>query len=183
MSKITITIQVSKARVLDEVAKTTAYIGQKATSEQDPDAYNRIATTDANREQLDRYWMEACSGVTMLLDHWVVSVRSQILSHHPELGVEADYKAVLALPTNWNNAYENAISELIISYLVNAIVAKWLMKTQPKDAPAYAALAEGAGKQITQLLLIRKRPTPRRSGTADDGLWHRADVWHRNEPW
>lgn len=183
MSKITITIQVSKARVLDEVAKTTAYIGQKATSEQDPDAYNRIATTDANREQLDRYWMEACSDTTMMLGHWVVSARSQVLSHHPELGTSADYLVVLALPTNWNRSYEKVISELIISSLVNSIVAKWLLLTMPTQAEAYAALASGTEKQIMQVLLERVRPTRRRSGTADDGLWHRSDVWHRAELW
>lgn len=183
MSKITITINISKARVLDEVAKTTAYIGKKATSDQDPGAYERIATTDANREQLDRYWMEACSDATMMLDHWVISARSQVLSHHPEIGTNADYNVVLGLPTNWNSAYESTINELLMSYLVNSIVTKWLLMVQQKDAQAYAALTAGAEKQIMQLLLIRKRPTPRRSGTADDGLWHRADVWYRNEPW
>ena len=57
MATITKDIQISKARVLDEVAKTTAYIGSKAVSEQDPGAYDRISAIDANREQLERYWM------------------------------------------------------------------------------------------------------------------------------
>ena len=86
-----ININISKARVLDEVDKRTAYIGKKATSEQDPGAYERVATVDANREQLDIYWMEACSDATTALDHWATSVRSQVLSHHPEIGTDHNF--------------------------------------------------------------------------------------------
>lgn len=180
--KITLNIEVSKARVLDEVQKTTAYIGAKAMSEQDPGAYERVAAVDANREQLDRYWMKACSDATMMLDHWVMTARSQVLSHHPEIGEEANYKVTLALPTNWNDAYSKTIEELLMSYLVNSIMAKWLMIVKKEDAAAYANLAIGTGQQITQLLLIRKRPV-RRSSTGDDGLWHGSDVWVRAEMW
>jgi hypothetical protein len=183
MSKITVTIQISKARVLDEVAKTTEYIGSKAVNKEDPDAYERIAVTDANREQLDRYWMESCSEVTKMLDHWVTSVRSQMLSHHPEISSAYDYKVVLGLPTNWNSAYESVLKELVMSYMVNMIVAKWLLLTNKNDAQEHATLASGAQRQIMQVLLIRKRPAPRKTGVVDDGLWHRADVWHRDEPW
>lgn len=177
-------IQISKARVLDEVAKTTAYIGQKAMSQQNPDAYNRIATTDANREQLNRYWMEACSGASQVLDHWLSGQTSQVLSHHPEIDTSHDYHVTLALPTNWNFAYLPTVQEVLMSYLVNSVVAAWLLITLPAQATAYAALADGAKKQINQIMLIRKRPVRRSSsGAGDGGPWVRGNMWVRSEAW
>lgn len=175
---ITYNIQASKQRVMDEVMKTTEYIGSKAVTREDPGAYNRIAATSANREQLDRYWMEGCSGASMLLDHWMTSQTSQMLTHHPELG--NDYKAVLAMPTNWPGQYSTTLHEALLSYLVNHIVSKWLMKTAPAQAEGYAALASGAALQVEQILLMRKRPTPRRSvrpGESEGNIWHGGDLW------
>ena len=180
---ITQNIQVSKARVMDEVAKATAYIGQKAASQQDPGAYERIATTDANREELDRYWMEACTGASLLLDHWLTGQTRQTLTHHPDISAERDYNVTLGLPANWNFAYLNSVKEALLSYLVNSIVSQWLLRTQKQDAAAYAALANGAGRRIDQLMLLRVRPKRRATPGADDGRWHRADIWHRAELW
>lgn len=182
MATITINIQVSKARVMDEVLKTTAYIGSKAVSEQDPGAYERVTAITANREQLDRYWMEACTAASLLLDHWMVSVASQVLTHHPEL--DNDYRATLAMPTNWPSQYASTLHEALISYMVNHIVSKWLLIVLPAQAEAYASLASGAAAQVEQLMLVRKRPTPRRSGpNVDDGLWHGVDIWYGADLW
>lgn len=182
MATITIDIQINKARVLDEVAKTTAYIGSKSMSEQDPGAYERVANIDADREQLDRYWMESCSDASLLLDHWATLITSQVLTHHPELG--NDYKATLAMPTNWPSQYKYTLQEALMSYLVNSIVAKWLLITLPSQAETYATLASGKAAQVQQLMLTRMRQKARSSSpSADDGLWHRADVWHRAELW
>ena len=177
-------IQISKARVFDEVAKKTAYIGKKATSEQDPGAYERVAVVDANREQLDTFWMEACSGASQVLDHWLSSQTSQVLSHHPEIDTSHDYKVTLSLPSNWSFAYLSTLQEVLMSYLVNSIVAAWLLITLPTQAAAYATLADGAEKQLQQLMLIRKRPVKRSSNSSGDGpAWVRSNAWIRSEAW
>lgn len=180
--KITLNIVISKARVLDEVQKTTAYIGSKAMSGEDPGAYERIAALDADREQLDRYWMEACSEASRLLDHWMVNVSDQTLTHHVELG--RNYTATLAMPTNWNSAYSKTIEELLTSFMVDSIAAKWLMVTHKADAQAYAALAAGTSRQVSQLLLTRKRPTRRSSsGSGDSDLWGGSQLWGGPQLW
>lgn len=185
MATITVNIQINKARVMDEVAKTTAYIGKKSTTEEDPGAFNRVATTDANREQLDRYWMEGCSGASLLLDHWMKSVDTQVLTHHPEL--DRDYKATLAMPTNWPSQYQTTLHEALTSYLVNFIVSKWLLIAMPSQAEAYAALASGAGLQIESILLMRQRPTPRRSVKPGDDVegntWNGSAIWVGTNVW
>jgi hypothetical protein len=184
---ITLNIQVSKARVFDEVQKTTEYIGSKAVSAEDRGAYERIAAIAANREQLDRYWMEACGDAAMLLDHWMVSITSQVLTHHPELDVSHDFKAVLGMPTNWPNQYANTVREKVMSYLVNSIVTKWLLLVAPSQAEAYAALATGASQQISQLMLIRQRPTKRSSGGGgadnEGAAWNTSDIWNQSTTW
>lgn len=181
---ITQNIQISKARVMDEVAKATAYIGSKAVSEQDPGAYERIATTDANLEELDRYWMEGCTAASLLLDHWLTDQTSQVLSHHPEIGTARDYNVTLGMPTNWNFAYLTNVKEALLSYLVNSIVTKWLLRTHKQDAAAYAALVEDAARQISQLMLIRKRPPLRASSSSGDGeLWGGQQLWGGPQLW
>lgn len=189
MATITVNIQVSKARVFDEVQKTTEYIASKAVTAEDSGAYERIAAIDANREQLDRYWMEACGDVAMMLDHWTVSITSQVLSHHPELDAAHDFKVTLAMPTNWPNQYVNAVREKVMSYLVNSIVTKWLLMVMPSQAEAYAALATGASQQISQLMLLRQRPTMRSSGgggggtTGEGATWINSDTWNQSITW
>ena len=179
-------IQIGKARVFDEVAKTTAYIGKKATSAQDPDAYERVAVVDANREQLDRYWTEACDGASLTLDHWVVSQTAQTLTHHPEL--DRDYNITLGLTDNWNWAYLTTVREVLSSYLVNSMVAKWLLVVLPSQAEAYGALAAGDEKRLRDLMLVRKRPVPRVTVAAgavgdNNGIWGSEDLWGGPQTW
>ena len=178
MATITVNIQISKQRVLDEVMKTTAYIGKKAASAEDPGTYERVANIDADREQLDRFWMESCSGASMLLDHWMTSVDSQVLTHHPEL--DKDYKATLAMPTNWPSQYQYTLHEALISYMVNYIVSKWLLIVLPSQVEAYATLASGCATQVEQLMLMRKRPAPRSSvnpGESEGNIWRGSNLW------
>jgi len=185
MATITVNIQVSKSRVFDEVQKTTEYIGHKSVSDQDPGAYERIAAIDANREQLDRYWMEACGDAAMLLDHWTASITSQVLTHHPELDASHDFKVVLAMPTNWPNQYANTVREKVMSYLVNSIVTKWLLLVAPSQAEAYAALATGASQQISLLMLARMRPRPRKpsGGDSEGSMWDGSAIWVGSNTW
>ena len=186
MAKITINITISKARVLDEVAKTTAYIGSKSMSAEDLGTYERVAVVDPDREQLDRYWMEACGGASMALAHWCTSANAQLLTHHAEL--DRDYKVTLQLPTNWNNAYNNALRESIMSYLINSILSRWLLIVKKDEAEAYAALSSGNGAQIAQILLERKRPARRghggdSGGDSANGLWTGPALWDGPKLW
>lgn len=183
MAKITINITISKARVLDEVAKTTAYIGAKSMSDQDQGVYERVSIVDPDREQLDRFWMEACGGASMALAHWCTSANAQLLTHHAEL--DRDFKVTLKLPTNWDNAYNNVLKESLMSYLVNSILSRWLLIVKKDEAEAYAALSSGSATQIEQILLSRKRPGRRGSGGGEsaDGLWTGPALWDGPRLW
>lgn len=163
----TLNITISKSRVMDEVQKTTEYIGKKATSEKDPDAYERISAVDADLEQLDRYWMEACSGATTDLSHWLIAADSQLLGHHYD--PTRDYHVELSLPLNWQDNLAHATKEALMGYLVNIIVSKWLIITLPSQAEPQAASGAGCMALVSEHLLARKRPAGRLSGWNGSG--------------
>lgn len=154
---MTYNIQISKARVIDEVQKTTEYIGSKAMSDQDPNAYTRIGAVDADREQLDRYWMEACTSLTTSLGRWLADADSQRLSHHYEAG--RDYRVTLSMPSNWNNAMSDAVQESMASYLVNQILSKWCILARSDAAETHAIQAAANLEDIQRKLNRRVKPS------------------------
>ena len=93
-----IELKINKARVYDEVAKTTSYTGVKMQG--DESAYDRIFTTDADREMLERFWVEACNGATEQFKPFLVSVTDQPMSHGVEL--DKDYEVKLELSSSFD---------------------------------------------------------------------------------
>lgn len=165
---ITLSITISKARVVDEVQMSSAYVGTKSVSEKDPDAYERIAAVDAEREQLERYWMEACTASTTAMSHWLVDVTDQMLGHHYD--PTRDYHVELSLPSNWNDKLAHAVKEALMSHLINVILTRWLLLTGAPDmAKETAADAVSALKLLDAHLLDRKRPSSRLSGGSGSG--------------
>jgi len=158
---VTLNITINKSRVIDEVQKTAAYVGSKSISKDDPDAYERISTVDADREQLDRYWMEACSGMTTGVSHWLIAAADQMLGHHYD--PSRDYHVELSLPSNWNTNLASATKEAVMSYLVNGIAAKWLLLVVANGnaAAQSAAASTGALALVHEHLLTRVRPSSR----------------------
>lgn len=149
----TLNINIKKARVIREVQKTSEYIGKKAMNEQDAESWERIGITDYEREQLDRYWTEACTGATSGLREWVTFSSNQNLGD--QYDGNRDFIATLSVSSSWNTALGHAVSESLTSYLVDTILAKWLMLTSPDRAAAYATTAaaylEDAKTKLYQL--------------------------------
>lgn len=159
-----VNINISKARVMDEVAKSTAYQGAKAVNAEDIAAYDRIAVTDADRELLDRYWMEACHETTTAMQDWLqfgITPRAP-LGHHMDLG--NDYKVSLCMTDNWPGALKDSVETHLTGYIINTMIAKWCMMTAKGDVEAYAALGATALEQARKALLTRQRPAKRGQG-------------------
>ena len=164
----TLSITISKSRVIDEAQKASAYIGKKLTNEKDPGAYERIAALDADREQLDIYWMEACNDATLGMGHWLIAVTDQMLGHHYDH--TRDYHVELSLPSNWNTNLAGPTKEAVMSYLVNSVAAAWFLTTGEGNAYAQAA-AKAAGRLllIVDNLMARVRPASRLAGGGSSG--------------
>lgn len=151
---IEISLTVSKTQVYNEVAKTTSYAGQKMVD--DESAYSRIFTTDADREMLERYWVEACAGATNLLKPWLVSVGAQPESHGVDLG--NDYTVTLQVSDRYDESLTDSVETSLYSYVVNTILAKWFVLSNKGETEAYATMAVGMMEDVLQKLYYQKKP-------------------------
>lgn len=140
-----ITITINKSEVLDEVSKTTAYIGAKS---QDAATYSRIATVKANDELLEVYWQECRSGANIALSRWLVTDSS----------TDDRYQASLQPSEAWMSSLQSAVGILLKSYFVNAILGKWLAVCGSAGAEGYVQLAENALKSAQENMYKLRSP-------------------------
>ena len=138
---------VERGEVLEEVGRTTAYVGSRMTGTAD-DAYGRIATTETNEDLLVRFWAEAKSGL-------LESIRYCLTA---EEETDGHFHLVLDLPPTWGEAIGRSMAETLRSYFVNHILASWFMIVNKEESQAYATLSEGYLKDFRQGTLHRKRP-------------------------
>jgi len=183
-------ITIDKKTVLDEVKKSSAYIGSKLTTDKDPAAYSRVSLIEANDEQLERFWCEACSEAVASLSHWQTSAGDHSVGDNA--GRSTPFTVTLALPSNWNDALGGNLDEAVAGYLTNQVLARWLMLTDRPDVEGHGALAAASLNQARRLVLERKRPDrrdrfPKIDGgivvVADDRYWHDELEWRDDDAW
>jgi len=141
-----ITLTYNKSDVLDEVRKTSAYIGAKS---QDIIAYDKIALINANDEQLDRFWDECCADTTDMLAKWLVTDGS----------TASAYSITLRPSMSWITALQSSLESDIRSALVNGILAKWLMTVGSAGAEGYAQMSAAMLQQAENKLHRYQAPT------------------------
>jgi hypothetical protein len=154
---IEIELHINKANVYDEVAKTTSYTGAKMV--EDDKAYDRIFTTDADRQMLERFWLEACNGATEQFKPFLVSVSNQQVSHGVELS--ADYIVTLEVSNSYDTTLTQSIETSLYSYFVMYIVSKWYKFTNKDESESCGNDAVGAMDDVMRKLYFRKKPTRR----------------------
>lgn len=156
---IEITIKAIKADVLNEVARTTAYEGKKASDE---GAYERIFTTEEDRSMLQRFWDEAASSMTESLKRFVTSVDDSYTESGPD-GTKADpvpaYVANLSVSSSYDTALTSSVEKSLFSYFVNAIVSKWNNFVKKDGVQRYEEEANNNMTDILSKLFYKKRPT------------------------
>lgn len=159
---IDITIKAVKADVLNEVARTTAYEGKKASDE---GAYERIFTTEEDRSMLQRFWDEAASAITESMKRFVTSVND---SYNTESVTEDGktetvdvpaYVANLELSSSYDTALTPSVEKSLFSYFVNAIVSKWNNFVKKDGVERYESEASDNMTDIMSKLYYKKKPT------------------------
>lgn len=133
------TLVIKKSDILNEVARTTSYTGANLISDKDPNAYERIFTTDEDREALERFWVESKNAACEALKRVIVSELEKDITKNGK--TEKEYEITLALSSRFDEALFESMQRDMVSYFVNNIVAKWYMYTNKAEAPAYAAEA------------------------------------------
>lgn len=150
---IEIALHIDKANVYDEVAKTTSYTGAKMT--EDEGAYNRIFTTDADRQMLERFWCEACDGATEQFKQFITAVSTQ----SEEDSTDKDYDVTLELSNSYDTNLNDSVETSLFSYFVSYIVSRWYKFTNKSEAESYFNDAVGMMDDIRRKIYYRKKPT------------------------
>ncbi len=137
-------LEVTKSDVFDAVDKATAYIGAK---DSDESAYDRVSTTNANREILEDFWKEACSGATEKFKRFV-SFSSTGDKYEVDVWTGKQY----------NSALTSSINDSLFSYLVSMIVSKWLRYCNAGASESFANDAAGAMDDVMRKLYHKSAP-------------------------
>lgn len=152
-----IIMTINKSKVWHEVAKATSYTGAKMVTGDDPGAYDRIFTTDEDREMMERFWVEACSLVTSQLREWVKTVTAQPIHHGVD--VTTDYEVTLSLADAWPTTLQDSVQSSLLSFVVATILSKWYRLTNKGEMEAYANEAAAHLTDAELKLYQRKRPS------------------------
>jgi hypothetical protein len=122
-----IELNIKKNEVLEEVAKTSAYSGSKMT--EDEGAYERIFTTDADREMLERFWSESQVAVCEAMKKFLAD----------EGETDDGYTVSLELSKSFDDVLQGSMEKELFSFFVMNITAKWFAFTNKKEAGDYGS--------------------------------------------
>ena len=152
-----ITLNVSKAEVLRQVAQSSAYIGAKRQEQpkaEDPEALDRIGTIDEDRSELERFFGEARVELVNLIDGAVVN-EGFVVDNEPD-----HYVLELKVPDDFNSALQSVYELGLTSYFVNSLLAMWLVYTHSDDTQLYGTAAAAQAEKLHSLTI--KRSTTRK---------------------
>lgn len=140
------TLKIEKETVYNDVDMTTAYIGGKSDGAA---LYDSVATKYGNRELLDRYWAEACSGATEKFKRFVTEVSP---------GTDDAYEVNLTTGNRYNEAMTDSIKTSLHAYFVYMIVCQWLSYCKKDDCETYANNAVAAMDDVMRKLYHKTAP-------------------------
>lgn len=146
-----INITVSKDDVLEEVGRTTAYIGSKKV-ENKKEEYERISTTEADGGMLERFWMESCDALVNLLRRFVASISSSASEGK-------NFELTLSMSDRFDTNLVSSINSSAFSFFVNSIIAKWSEITNKQESSEYANNATAMLQDIKTKVFTKVKPT------------------------
>lgn len=142
-----ITFEINKQDVYEEIAKTTAYTGKKM----DDSLYEKIFTTDSDKEMLQRFWLESKSTIC------------QFLKKVLESESESEEKDVYRLTLNVSSAFDTSLQESMLnslfSYFVMNITSKWFNFTNKAEAAGIASEAATYLEDVKRKAYYKSKPT------------------------
>lgn len=142
-----INISIGKTDVLDEVAKTSAYIGSKKV-EQKEGSYDRIFVTTEDRNMLERFYEEGCNALTNLLRRFVTSVSNN-----------SGYSVSLSMSSRFDSVITDSMKGSMTSFLVNYIIGKWCEIADKEGAKEYADTAAALLQDVKDKVFYKTKPS------------------------
>lgn len=147
---------VNKVAVYDEVAKETSYESVRMLPS-DESAYERIFTTDEDRELLERYWVETCNAVTGEMKRYLKSVSEQPISRGIDLS--KNYQLRLEVPSSFDDRLIGSIETGLHSVFVSSILSRWYeIVDKQEDATKHAKRSEEYLGSVKGKVWYKMRP-------------------------
>ena len=143
------TLTIKKNDIYEEVAKTTAYIGKKATVEDGKSAFDQIFVTEADLAMIERFFNESLDALRNVLKRFI-SVGS---------GVDGTINWGLEMPSRFDGNLLDSINSSANSFLVNRIIGKWCEIAANDKAKEYSDNAAALLLDIKDKAFYKKKPT------------------------
>lgn len=152
----TITIQVSKDDVYEEVAKATDYTGAKLI-DGDENARDRILATDSDLSDLSRFWEESVLATNERLKEMVVSGETK--SVDMDKSTKIVYEVTLEVSKSFDKSLTANVQSAIRNFFIASIIGQWFKFSNKGEAKDYFSQAGEMMNGAERLLYSRKKPT------------------------
>lgn len=143
------TLTIKKNDIYEEVAKTTAYIGKKATVEDGKSAFDQIFVTEADLAMIERFFNESLDALRNVLKRFISGGS----------GVDGTITWELEMPSRFDGNLLSSINSSVNSFLVNSIIGKWCEIAANDKVKEYADNAAALLLDIKDKAFYKKKPT------------------------
>ena len=143
------TLTIKKNDIYEEVAKTTAYIGKKATVEDGKSAFDQIFVTEADLSMIERFFNESLDALRNVLKRFISGGS----------GVDGTINWELEMPGRFDGNLLDSINSSANSFLVNSIIGKWCEIVANEKVKGYADNAASLLLDIKDKAFYKKKPT------------------------
>ena len=140
-----ITIAINKDNIYEQIAQNTSWIGAKSA---EAGAYDRIFTTDEDKELLELYWTES-------KDTLLSEIKSLVDSNSETNNI---FTLTLNVSSRFKVALLSSIQSGIESYFENIIIAKWFNISYKTDVQSYATDAATYLDDVKKKLYYKDKP-------------------------
>lgn len=169
----TITIQVFKDDVYEEVAKATDYTGAKLI-DGDEKARDRILATDNELSDLGRFWEESVLATNERLKEMLVSGTTKLVMVSLAASEKTDiaeqtmppirprklaYEAVLEVSKSFDKELTSNVQSALRNFFITSIIGQWFKLANKGEATDYFNQAGEMMDGAERLLYSRKKPT------------------------
>ncbi len=152
----TITIQIDKGDVYDEVAKATDYTGAKLI-DGDEKARDRILATDSELSDLGRFWEESVLATNERLKAMLVSGTTKQVGAGDE--EKTAYVAEIEVSKSFDKGLTDNVQSALRNFFIASIIGQWFKLANKGEASDYFTQAREMMDGAERLLYSRKKPT------------------------
>lgn len=143
----TLSITVTRDTVYEEVSKTTSFDGAKKDAEDG--TYERVMTTEDDRQMLARYFDEAAQAAEAALS----DLPTDDTTDGEQWGV------TLRLPDAFNDKAAQSINADMFSYFCESILGKWYATTLYDVSERHTLLSAGFLQDALRKIWFRAAPS------------------------